>query len=47
MIGTPICIAITDDPSSLIAFGRIDEGKITSIAITQGKVFTVSAIRKA
>jgi uncharacterized protein GlcG (DUF336 family) len=42
-----MCIAITDESGSLIAFERMDGGKITSIAIAQDKAFTASAARKA
>lgn len=46
-IGVPMCIAITDESGSLIAFERMDGGKITSVTIAQDKAFTASAARKA
>ncbi|MDO6565391.1 heme-binding protein [Amphritea sp. 1_MG-2023] len=46
-IGVPMCIAITDESGSLIAFERMDGGKITSITIAQDKSFTASAAKKA
>ena len=46
-IGVPMCIAITDESGSLIAFERMDGGKVTSITISQDKAFTASAARKA
>lgn len=46
-IGIPMCIAITDESGSLIAFERMDGGKITSVTIAQDKAFTAAAARKA
>jgi uncharacterized protein GlcG (DUF336 family) len=46
-IGVPMCIAITDESGSLVAFERMDGGKITSVTIAQDKAFTASAARKA
>lgn len=46
-IGIPMCIAITDESGSLVAFERMDNGKITSITVAQDKAFTASAARKA
>jgi uncharacterized protein GlcG (DUF336 family) len=46
-IGIPMCIAITDESGNLIAFERMDGGKITSITVAQDKAFTASAARKA
>lgn len=39
-ISVPMCIAITDESGSLIAFERMDGGKITSITIAIDKAFT-------
>ena len=39
-IGVPMCIAITDESGNLIAFERMDGGKITSVTIAQDKSFT-------
>ena len=46
-IGVPMCIAIADESGSLIAFDRMDGGKVTSITIAQDKAFTAAAARKA
>lgn len=46
-IGVPMCIAITDESGSLLAFERMDGGKITSITIAIDKAFTAGGARKA
>ena len=46
-IGVPMCIAITDECGNLIAFERMDGGKITSITIAIDKSYTASAAKKA
>ncbi len=46
-IGVPMCIAVTDESGNLIAFERMDGGKVTSISIAQDKAFTAAAARKA
>ena len=46
-IGVPMCIAITDESGNLIAFERMDGGKVTSVTIAQDKSFTASAAKKA
>nr|WP_067294977.1 heme-binding protein [Marinobacterium profundum] len=46
-IGVPMCIAITDESGNLLAFERMDGGKVTSITVAQDKSFTASAARKA
>ncbi|WP_127753306.1 heme-binding protein [Devosia sp. 1566] len=46
-IGVPMCIAVTDESGNLIAFERMDGGKITSITIAIDKSFTASAAKKA
>lgn len=46
-IEVPMCIAIVDESGNLIAFERMDGGKITSITIAQDKAFTAAAARKA
>lgn len=40
-------IAITDDSGHLLMFQRMDNARITSIDIAQGKSFTASAARKS
>lgn len=46
-IGIPMCIAVVDESGNLIAFERMDGGKVTSITIAQDKAFTAAAARKA
>jgi uncharacterized protein GlcG (DUF336 family) len=46
-IGVPMCIAITDESGNLIAFERMDGGKITSIALAIDKSFTAVGIKKS
>lgn len=46
-IGVPMCIAITDESGNLIAFERMNGGKITSITIAQDKAFTAAGAKKA
>ena len=45
-IGVPMCIAITDEGGNLVAFERMDGGKVTSITIAIDKSFTASAAKK-
>ena len=46
-IGVPMCIAVTDAHGQLVAFERMDGGKITSITIAIDKAFTAAAAKKA
>ena len=46
-IGVPMCIAITDDGGNLIAFLRMDGGKVTSSTIAIDKAFTAAAAQRA
>lgn len=46
-ISVPMCIAVTDESGHLVAFERMDGGKVTSITIAIDKAFTASAARKA
>ena len=46
-IGVPMCIAVTDESGNLIAFERMDGGKITSVTVAQEKAYTAAAARKA
>ena len=46
-IGVPMCIAITDEGGNLVAFERMDGGKVTSITIAIDKSFTASGAKKA
>ena len=46
-IGVPMCIAVTDESGQLIAFARMEGGKVTSTTIAIDKAFTASAAKKA
>ena len=46
-IGVPMCIAITDESGQLVAFERMEGGKVTSTTIAIDKSFTASAAKKA
>ena len=46
-IGIPMCIAITDEGGNLIAFSRMDGGKVTSSTIAIDKAFTAAGAKKA
>ncbi|UXN57428.1 GlcG/HbpS family heme-binding protein [Phyllobacterium zundukense] len=45
-IAVPMCIAITDDSGQLIAFERMDGGKITSTIIAQDKAYTAAGAKR-
>lgn len=45
-IGVAMCIAVVDESGTLIAFERMDGGKIASATIAQNKAFTAAAARK-
>lgn len=44
-IGIPMCIAVADESGNLLAFDRMDGGKISSISIAIDKAFTAAAAR--
>lgn len=46
-IGVPMCIAITDEGGNLVAFERMDGGKVTSSTIAMDKAFTAAGAKKA
>lgn len=46
-IGVPMCIAITDESGQLVAFERMEGGKVTSTTIAIDKAFTAAAARKS
>ncbi len=46
-IGVPMCIAVSDESGQLIAFRRMDGGKVTSTTIAIDKAFTAAGARKA
>jgi uncharacterized protein GlcG (DUF336 family) len=45
-IEIPMCIAVSDESGNLIAFERMDGGKISSISIAIDKAFTAAVARK-
>jgi uncharacterized protein GlcG (DUF336 family) len=46
-ICVPMCIAVTDEAGQLIAFERMEGGKVTSTTIAIDKAFTAAAAKKA
>ncbi|MGC1498055.1 MAG: heme-binding protein [Sulfitobacter sp.] len=45
-IGVPMCIAVTDESCNLLAFLRMDGGKVPSITIAIDKGYTAAGTRK-
>ena len=45
-MGIPMCIAVCDESGHLIAFDRMDGGKVSSISIAMDKAFTAATARK-
>ncbi|MBI2820903.1 MAG: heme-binding protein [Acidobacteria bacterium] len=45
-IGVPMCIAVTDESGHLIAFSRMDGGKVTSIDIAINKAYTGACAKR-
>lgn len=45
-IKVPMCIAVTDESGHLIAFDRMDGGKVSSISIAIDKAFTGAVARR-
>ncbi|MEP2470166.1 MULTISPECIES: heme-binding protein [Roseobacteraceae] len=45
-IGVPMCIAVTDESGNLIAFERMNGGKITSINLAIDKGFAAAGVKK-
>lgn len=45
-IGVPMCIAVADDSGQLVAFERMDGGKITSTIIAQDKAYTAAGAKR-
>lgn len=45
-IGVPMCIAVTDESGQLMAFERMDGGKITSTIIAQDKAYTAAGAKR-
>ena len=46
-IGVPMCIAVVDESGNLIAFRRMDGGKILSVSLSQDKAFTAAISRNS
>jgi uncharacterized protein GlcG (DUF336 family) len=46
-IGVQMCIAVTDESGNLIAFERMNGGKITSINLAIDKSYTATGIQKS
>lgn len=46
-IGVPMCIAIVDESGNLIAFERMEGGKVTSTTIAIDKAYTAAAAKRA
>ena len=46
-IDVPMCIAVTDESGNLIAFERMNGGKITSINLAIDKSYTAAGVRKS
>jgi uncharacterized protein GlcG (DUF336 family) len=46
-IGVPMCIAVCDESGQLIAFERMDGGKITSTIIAQDKAYTAAGAKRS
>lgn len=46
-IGVPMCTAVADESGSLIAFERLDGGKVSSTSIAIDKAFTAAASRNS
>ncbi|MGH3095216.1 MAG: GlcG/HbpS family heme-binding protein [Streptosporangiales bacterium] len=44
-IGVPMCTAVVDDSGALIAFERLDGGKVSSSPIAIDKAYTAAAAR--
>lgn len=45
-IGVPMCIAVVDESAQLVAFERMDGGKVTSTTIAQDKAFTAAGAKR-
>ena len=45
-IGVPMCIAVADESGQLIAFERMDGGKLTSTIIAQDKAYTAAGAKR-
>jgi uncharacterized protein GlcG (DUF336 family) len=46
-IGVPMCIAVVDESGTLLAFRRMDGGKVHSVQVAMDKAFTAASARRA
>ena len=46
-IGVPMCVAVSDESGNLIAFERMDGGKVTSSTVAIDKAFTAAGAKRA
>lgn len=46
-MGVPQCVAVADESGTLIAFERMDGGKVSSVSIAVDKAFTAAVARNA
>jgi len=46
-IGVPMCTAVVDESGVLLAFERMDGGKVSSVSIAVDKAFTAACARNA
>lgn len=46
-IGVPMCTAVCDESGVLLAFERMDGGKVTSVSIALDKAYTAAGARNA
>jgi uncharacterized protein GlcG (DUF336 family) len=46
-IGVPMCIAVCDESGQLIAFERMDGGKVTSTILAQDKAYTAAGAKRS
>lgn len=46
-MGVPQCIAVADESGTLIAFERMDGGKVSSVSIAIDKAFTAAVARNS
>ncbi len=45
-IGVPMCSAVVDESGNLLAFSRMEGGKVTSIQIAVNKAYTAACARR-
>lgn len=45
-IGVPMCISVVDESGHLIAFERMDGGKVLSVSLSEDKAYTAALARR-